>query len=70
VKESFFHIPVLEDMQVNCVAQHLSDEAQTWWATVKERRIEERCFLRLILNISLRFDTTQHNINGIRSKSF
>ena len=38
VEESFFQILVPEDVQVNCVAQLLYDEAQTWWDTVKERR--------------------------------
>jgi hypothetical protein len=41
VEESFFEILVPEDMQVNYMARLLFDEAQTWWAIVKEIRIGE-----------------------------
>jgi hypothetical protein len=41
VKESLLEIPVLEDIRVNYVARLLFDEAQTWWAIVKEIRIRE-----------------------------
>jgi len=37
VEQSLTQIPILENVQVSCVTQMLSNSACSWWAMVRER---------------------------------